>query len=245
MKLSSVVKINYRAARSVNLERDQNDIDRLKNYQLTQQGTKIIKRFVESLEGEPVNAWSLTGLYGMGKSSFANFLLNLCKPKNDINHITAVNQLKKKDGYLAIKYVEVLAAFGSNAPLFPIFVTAKYESLNSALLSGLSQALDLEIKHPQFKEIQNQIDSSLHTGKVKSTEVLTVYKRVQNIIEKPIVLIIDEFGKILEYQSHRPKEGDIFAIQLLAESHNTYIWLCLHQSFDEYAMTLSNKLRNV
>lgn len=78
MILADFILPDVRAARSVNLERDRGDQATLRQYHLTGKGLEILNRFVSALDGERVSAWSLIGPYGMGKSSFANFLLALC-----------------------------------------------------------------------------------------------------------------------------------------------------------------------
>jgi len=40
--------------------------------------------------------------------------------------------------------------------------------------------------------------------------------------------------------AHYPEKGDIFILQLLAESLGIYLWVCLHQSFEGYASGLTN-----
>lgn len=55
--------------------------------------------------------------------------------------------------------------------------------------------------------------------------------------------MIDEFGKNLDYMSHYHDQGDIFILQQLAEADSVYIWVCLHQAFDEYVFGLSTAQR--
>jgi len=81
MKLNEFVQIDAKRARSINLERDANTLNIIENYHLTGMGLRCLSRFVDALEGEPANAWTLTGPYGMGKSAFANYLLALTAAK--------------------------------------------------------------------------------------------------------------------------------------------------------------------
>ena len=69
MILSEIVSPNAVVARSVNIERDMGDESTLNQYILTGKGLEIISRLVAGLNGEKISAWSLTGPYGMGKSS--------------------------------------------------------------------------------------------------------------------------------------------------------------------------------
>ena len=77
MYLSDIVAPEKIIARSVNIERDFGSKDALSQYILTQKGLEIIDRFTNALSDTSQTSWSLTGPYGMGKSSFVNFLLKL------------------------------------------------------------------------------------------------------------------------------------------------------------------------
>ena len=39
--------------------------------------------------------------------------------------------------------------------------------------------------------------------------------------------------------AHHYDKGDLFIIQQLAELDSVYLWVCLHQAFDEYVFGLS------
>ncbi len=62
---------------------------------------QILSRFVSALEGEKVNAWSVTGPYGTGKSAFAAFLLSLCSGPSSQQGKVATDVLCKADRQLA------------------------------------------------------------------------------------------------------------------------------------------------
>ena len=64
-----------------------------------------------------------------------------------------------------------------------------------------------------------------------------MFQSFQEIAETagtPLVIIIDELGKNLEYLSYYYHDGDLFILQQLAEMDNVYLWVSLHQSFQEY-----------
>jgi hypothetical protein len=64
--------------------------------------------------------------------------------------------------------------------------------------------------------------------------------------KKGIVLIIDEFGKFLEYASKNKSTDELFLIQQISEWANddlneTYFIITLHQNFSSYGNNLSNQ----
>jgi len=60
-----------------------------------------------------------------------------------------------------------------------------------------------------------------------------------------LVIVIDEFGKFLEYASQNSPEKELYFIQQLSEfvnntDHNIILLTAVHQNFDAYAFSLSN-----
>lgn len=145
MILSDFISPDVMVARSVNLERDMGLETTLRHYHLTGKGLEILSRLVAALNGERVCAWSLTGPYGMGKSSFANFLMALCGPEADEETKTARRMLREKDKYLARELHHVLGKrFARTNGLFRVAVTSSFESIesiNRTLANGLLRAL--------------------------------------------------------------------------------------------------------
>src|ERR1700712_5120066 len=80
-QLSDLVTVAPRYARSVNLERDGFTEAAIEGYVVTATAEEFLLRFGRALAGTGGHrAWTLTGPYGAGKSSFALFLANLFSP---------------------------------------------------------------------------------------------------------------------------------------------------------------------
>jgi hypothetical protein len=80
-RLSSHFQIRRRYMRSVNLERDTELGDSLEGYVLTPRAVETFDRILQAYSTPNVTrAWTLTGVYGTGKSAFANFLAALFAP---------------------------------------------------------------------------------------------------------------------------------------------------------------------
>ena len=67
--------------------------------------------------------------------------------------------------------------------------------------------------------------------------------------DNPLILVIDEFGKYLEYAADNPDDGDIYLLQQLAEiahrSDGRFILITIrHQALSAYAKRLSNEELN-
>ncbi|MFM7574666.1 MAG: hypothetical protein ACKO4S_16275 [Snowella sp.] len=78
--LAQYFTLHRRYSRSINLERDLERVDSLAGYILTQRAQEALYRIGDKLGSSPNAAWTLTSVYGTGKSSFAHFLAALCAP---------------------------------------------------------------------------------------------------------------------------------------------------------------------
>ena len=101
---------------------------------------------------------------------------------------------------------------------------------NDSLLNILAKELKLK------GELDNsKIISALEKRRIKASKK-----------NKGIVLIIDEFGKFLEYASKNESTDQLFLIQQISEWANndlneTYFIITLHQNFSSYGNNLSNQ----
>ena len=105
MYLNEVIYIDNKIARSVNLERDISNLDQIRQFQITRMAHKVLKGFIEALEGEPETAWSITGPYGTGKSSFCNFLFALCGSSYSKMKKAAFENFEQRDTTLLKRFV--------------------------------------------------------------------------------------------------------------------------------------------
>lgn len=77
-----------------------------------------------------------------------------------------------------------------------------------------------------------------------------IYQRFHRLGKKKslLVILVDEFGKLLEYAARTQPERELFFLQQLAEfvnnpDYNILLVTALHQNFDTYAMGLSQAQR--
>jgi len=244
--LSEIVSPESYVARSVNLERDLGDKTTLGQYFLTKKGLEIISRLVASLNGSKISAWSLTGPYGMGKSSFANYILSLCGPKHQKNTMLARRMLIEKDPQLLEKFNQAIADHKSiSKGFFRLAATSSFQPVNHTLARGLLRSLMVDKSNKKLIKNSNKLTSKLKMlleHDYIDTQLLTeLFKEVGNIFRGPVMIIIDEFGKNLEFMSRYPSRGDLYILQSLAETENIFLWVCLHQSFEEYSAGFSTR----
>ena len=242
MKLAEFIHPDLNVARSINIERDYRNEDVIRDYHVTTKTLEIIKRFTEALLGEKVTSWSLTGPYGMGKSAFVNFLLALTRFRNEKETANALHKLEQSDIKLYQKFVQALNNRTDNEGFLQVAVTAAYEPVNNTLARGLLDALN-QSTIPNRDVLVKDLLSLLKQKIVDSQKLMKAFSNTVENAHRPMIIIIDEFGKNLDYMAHHPEHGDIFIVQQLAESKMIYLWVCLHQAFDEYVSGLSTVQR--
>ena len=85
--LSNYFSLNRRYARSINLERDLDETEAILGYVPTERAVNALRRILISFtQTGTTQAWTLTGVYGTGKSAFAHFLTALCASKDSPGH---------------------------------------------------------------------------------------------------------------------------------------------------------------
>jgi hypothetical protein len=243
--LSDYIKPEIMIARSVNIERDRGDIKTLQQYRLTGKGLDIIQRLTAALNGERISAWSLTGPYGMGKSSFTNYLLALCGPPHDKETKVARDMLKEKDLELAHKFQRIMSDRSPiSKGLLRVPATSSFESINSTLAKGLYRALIANTPSQAslvsaVQDLRQEARDLAAQTTPETLRLVELFKAATKVYSAPVAIVIDEFGKNLEFMARFPAQGDLFVLQALAESEHIYLWVCLHQAFDEYTSRLS------
>ncbi|AEG14181.1 hypothetical protein Desku_0565 [Desulfofundulus kuznetsovii DSM 6115] len=241
MKLLDFIFPDMNIVRSVNLERDYEHIGLIEDYQITAKTLEILGRFVDALQGERVSAWSLTGPYGMGKSAFVNYLLAVTGPSGSRRSQIALEKLKCADSKLYRELSSSMSRMVGKAGFFQVPVTAAYEPVNDTLARGLHNALAAS-ELPNKDELIARLESLREQKAIDSQKLFAAFKDTYHLSNRPLLVVVDEFGKNLDYMSHYHDRGDIFIMQQLAEVDWVYLWVCLHQA-DEYAFGLSTVQR--
>lgn len=240
-RIASVLNLQERFQRSVQLERDFKDTSSLAGYVLTTQVKSYLERLASGLRPDSSQrAWRITGDYGSGKSSFALLLAHLFGDSQ--------SSLPRKQ-----RHAFDFGALRFERPrLRPVLVTGSREAFGAALLRAVSRDTE-DILRADKTGISRQIrklmaksaEAVLEDGEV--VDVLQRIARAAKTCRKAagILLLIDELGKFLEFGALRPDRQDIYLLQRLAEvaSHSgtepLYVVGLLHQGFSAYAENLS------
>jgi len=254
MSIEKYIKINTHYTRSINLERDSDSLAVVDAYIPTSRALSTFERLTETFgKVSTPRAWALVGPYGSGKSSFAVFLSHLITEPTSDSFKAAKKVLKGSDQALARKfdkelkgttgYCKVLLT-GSPEPLAQRFVTSLYDAALSfwSTRRGRAPAIVTELEKLSKKK------------EPKVSTIIECVKKLQDALAKVesagLLVVFDELGKFLEYEARHPGGNDIYLLQSLAEhavtghDANLYIYVLLHQAFDQYAKGLGESLKN-
>ena len=249
--LASLVEVERRFRRSVNLDRDAGSTDALDGYVVTPAVRRALSQITEGLDDEAGDrAWSLVGPYGSGKSAFAVFLADLLSGSGSPGGDAARGLLAGSD--------EVATPRQS---LFPALLTAERAPLDTLLLKSLRSTIEdlwanqRGAKPRVLTTIKGLLNGSAPSlSRCATSDVVECFEEaVETIGDKKgagLLLIVDEAGKALEYAAQKPTRGDVYLLQALAEvaarsdDFPFVILTVLHQSFDRYAHQLGWSDRN-
>ncbi len=249
MSLHDLVSVNTHYTRSVNLERDSGSADVVNAYIPTSRALRTFSRITEAFNAQLTpRAWSLIGPYGSGKSSFSVFLSQLLSSPETEGAIAAKKVLKNTDPILAKKFIK---ATKNSDGYLKVLITGAPESMSKRIIKGLAETAQeyLGAKLAIVKKLNDALNNELST-----TEIISLFDRLQQTLLKKnckgILLVIDELGKFLEYEARHYGANDIYLLQALAEhackgsEANLFLFVLLHQSFEQYAKGLGENLRN-
>lgn len=145
MKYSDIVKTNENYQYSVNLQFDLYNINKIKNYVLTNDACEILKFYANSIINDKKNrATTLIGPYGKGKSHLLLVLLTLVSDYSKSDNIVInkfINKIETKDTELYNMFLKIR---NEKKKLLPIIINSNYDDINQAFLLGLTEALERE-----------------------------------------------------------------------------------------------------
>jgi hypothetical protein len=253
--LAQFFSLNRRYSRSINLERDLEQPDSLEGYILTERAVDALRRILAGLGKESAtSAWTLTSVYGTGKSAFAHYLASLCASSKCKMRSVA---LKITENVLGAESSEYLA-LASNIPkrgYVRATAVAQREPISHTVVRALLGGAKTFWNAAQYKKsevvsklitIKGEIDRG---NKINSKELLTIIQELARASKTGVFLIIDELGKNLEYAAYERGAEDLYLLQQLAELPRDsktpiYILGILHQSFADYSQRLVSVQRN-
>ncbi|WP_101947990.1 hypothetical protein [Mycobacterium sp. 3519A] len=242
--LAKHVEPSGRFSRSANVERD-HGTEAIDGYMPTGRALDVIARIGRGL-ADPASGrtFSLTGPHGGGKSSLAVFLDGLLSGSSTAEFKRAHEILKAIDPAIDAELMGGMRSVKAGRSGFVrAFATARNEPVAETIARALHGGMS------KSGAGSGLVPAGFASKKRKSSaaEIRSCVREITR--EHPLLLIIDEFGKNLEYFAGTGADGDPFLLQELAEMTQgtdavpMVVITMQHLSFDEYVQGSSTARR--
>ncbi len=254
-KLSHYFSLQRRYSRSINLERDLDSVEALDGYVLTKRAIDSLKRILNSFNSDEGNrAWTLTSVYGTGKSAFAHYLISLAANSQSKIHIKTLSIAEDKLGKDSDIYRLIQDKINPKG-LIRAVATGQREPISHTIIRALLTGVDnfwTASQRNKINVVRQLVDLEAEIndgGRVDSKKIPNLVWELAQESQAGIFFVIDELGKNLEYAAHAQGDEDLYLLQQLAELPKDsktpiYILGILHQAFAEYGQRLATIQRN-
>jgi hypothetical protein len=247
--LSIYFSLNRRYYRSVNLVRDLDKPDAVQGYVPTEAAAGALRRILPAFTNLSAHrAWTITGVYGTGKSAFAHYLTALCAGEGTAIKREALVIAQQAFAPDSAEF-QAITHHIPPAGLLRVVATGQREPLSWTVARALvltAQRFWRNQPTPDFwPQITDwEVELSSRKPEISNQEVLSLLKKMVQVAAAPLLLVVDELGKTLEYASHNQGVNDLYLLQQVAElelpgDHQVYFIGLLHQSFGGYSERLA------
>lgn len=251
--LSQFFSLNRRYSRSINLARDLDELEALIGYVPTERAVDTLRRILAGfIDQQASRAWTLTSVYGTGKSAFAHYLTSLCAPADDVMRQTALEIAQKAFGADSSEYRQLKNDIPSTG-LFRAVAVAQREPISHTIIRALAQGAERfwqdSKKKPAIASKLVDLQVEIASRKIDSLDIPSLVQEVAQAANTGVFIIIDELGKNLEFAVYNEGAEDLYLLQQLAElpkdsKSPVFLLGILHQSFNEYGQRLATVQRN-
>lgn len=232
------INLGAGSVRSISLERDLYEGKALQEYMVTPAVVTALQQLGRALlSNSPQRAWKVVGPYGSGKSALGVAAGQLLAGGDHFPLIAEALKAQSKE------VGELFAA----SKRYPVALVGSRLSLGVALGRALHRVTGSWPKATACSRFRRklELEASKYDGIALNAAVAAmVHDFADAAVERGypgVVILVDELGKFVEHAALYPAEGDLMALQQLAEcacgSGNTRVSVVafLHQHMSAYA----------
>ena len=252
--LADIFSVKRRYSGSVNLERDLEQPDALQGYILTERSVDALRRVLSGIKEGTSNSWTLTSVYGTGKSAFAHYLASLCASSKSEMRSLSLDITQAALGAKSDEYQALESSIPQQGYLRAVAV-AQREPISHTIIRALIRGVETFWTPAKRKKIEavsrlQELAAAIELGdEINGKEIPALVLELAKASKTGLFLIVDELGKNLEYASNNQGAEDLYLLQQLAElprddKHPIYILGILHQAFADYTQRLASIQRN-
>lgn len=248
--LAHAFALRRRYSRSVNLERDLAIADSLEGYVPTDRAADLLARVLAGqTTPHAARAWTVTGVYGTGKSACAHFLTALYAPAGDRGRdiADAILRRQPQTRRLATRFAEAVPERG----FVRAVATARREPLAHTIVRGLARGAEAfwagrPGKRPVALEQLRGLQAAVDAGELVTSRLIPeLVTSLADASKTGVLIVVDELGKTLEHAARGSDADDLYLLQQLAElpvragSPPVLVLGLLHQAFAGYGHGLT------
>ena len=248
VSLRDIVQVSQASHASTNIERDR----QAGQYVVGADALAAIRCISDGMNGSKRGtAVSIIGPYGSGKSTLGLFINKLVGHETEFKE--AIGTIGMQSNKAADAFIDGRKRLGvGNSGMIRCRVMARREPVHVTILRAIENGVT---------EFFGKYDSRTFDGasllrrNMKSIsrglmpEQSDVIPIIRGLCKKaPVMLLVDEFGKNVEYFTDDDGAGDLFLLQEIVEASGKrglplYIITFQHMAFDDYAIGASSKRR--
>ena len=244
-KILEALGLGAGTARSIALERDLYDKDALSHYLVTPAAVTALRQLGQGLSsGSQQRAWKVVGPYGSGKSALGLVAGQLLAGAAHFPGIAASVSAASPD----------TAKLFSNGRRYPVALVGSRVSLGSALARALARVVASWEKTKEQAAFRRRLDEQAGTydGVPVNSAIAAMSSDFADAALaagfEGVVFLVDELGKFVEHAALHPEDGDLMALQQLAEQAcgngdaRIAVISMLHQHVSSYGANVGRSL---
>lgn len=208
------INLGAGSVRSISLERDLYESSALQQYMVTPAVVTALHQLGRALlTNSPQRAWKVVGPYGSGKSALGVAVGQLLAGAEHFPLIAEALDAQSKD----------VASLFTASKRYPVALVGSRVSIGVALARALNRATESWPKAKASSRFRKKLDlaTSTYDGIALNAAVATMVRDFADAAQESgfpgVVVLVDELGKFVEHAALYPAEGDLMALQQLAE----------------------------
>ena len=247
-RMLDIVKLSNTSHASANIEHDR----QLGAYVVGADTLTAVKCVAEGMNGSKRGmAVSIMGPYGSGKSTLGLFVNNLVGPEREFEE--AVGRVRLRSNTIADLLVTGRRKMDVGKDgMIRCRVVARREPIHATILRALGNGVREWFgkrrgrKFDRYELLSKNLKAMERGVATELSDVMPIIRGM--CARAPVMLMIDEFGKNIEYFTTDEASGDLFLLQEIAEASGRCglklgIMTFQHMAFDDYAAGTSSKRR--
>ena len=247
-RLSDVVQVSQVSHASTNIERDRQS----SQYVVGADALAAIRCVADGMNGaKRGTAVSIIGPYGSGKSTLGLFMNRLVGPETEF--FDAINAVKAKSEDVANSLLEGRRRLGVDGNgMIRCRVMARREPIHVTIFRAIENGVSEYFGRYSSKTfdgaplLRRNLKLISRGLMPEQSDVMPILRGLCS--KAPVMLLVDEFGKNVEYFTDDDGSGDLFLLQELTEASGKrglplYAMTFQHMAFDDYAVGASSKRR--